>query len=77
MRATLFPKTGGALLPAISDTSWQIAGTGDFNGDGKVDILWRNYGTGLNYVWYMDGVTVTGGELLMTVADLNWIIVNR
>ena len=23
-------------------TSWQIAGTGDFNGDGKDDILWRN-----------------------------------
>ena len=23
-------------------TSWQVAGTGDFNGDGRDDILWRN-----------------------------------
>lgn len=23
-------------------TSWQVAGTGDFNGDGHSDILWRN-----------------------------------
>jgi hypothetical protein len=23
-------------------TSWHMAGTGDFNGDGRVDILWRN-----------------------------------
>jgi len=28
----------GLLVP----TSWQIAGTGDFNGDGHSDILWRN-----------------------------------
>jgi serralysin len=23
-------------------SSWQIAGVGDFNGDGKSDILWHN-----------------------------------
>jgi hypothetical protein len=23
-------------------TDWHVAGTGDFNGDGRVDILWRN-----------------------------------
>ena len=23
-------------------TNWQIAGTGDFNGDGRDDIMWRN-----------------------------------
>ena len=24
------------------DSSWQIAGVGDYNGDFKSDILWRN-----------------------------------
>jgi hypothetical protein len=37
---------------------------GDFNGDGKPDILWQNNSTGHNSVWYMNGVTVSG------VADL-------
>jgi Ca2+-binding RTX toxin-like protein len=31
-------------------TSWQVAGVGDFNGDGKDDILWRN-ANGLTVDW--------------------------
>jgi hypothetical protein len=31
-------------------TQWQIAGSGDFNGDGKVDILWR-HNSGLISDW--------------------------
>ncbi|HEV2595401.1 MAG TPA: M10 family metallopeptidase C-terminal domain-containing protein, partial [Sphingomicrobium sp.] len=31
-----------ANLNTIVPTSWHIAGTGDFNGDGRVDVLWRN-----------------------------------
>ena len=27
---------------ATVPTSWKMAGTGDFNGDGRTDILWRN-----------------------------------
>jgi serralysin len=38
---------GGFSSNAVNElngvsTSWQIAGTGDFNGDGRVDVLWRN-----------------------------------
>jgi hypothetical protein len=30
----------------------------DYNGDGKKDILWRNYQTGENTMWLMNGTTI-------------------
>src|SRR5262249_40855777 len=38
-------------------------GTGDFNGDGKGDILWHNTTTGQVVVWLMNGPNVIGGGL--------------
>ena len=38
---------------------WQIVGTGDFNGDGKADILWRHT-TGSVSIWLMNGASVSG-----------------
>jgi hypothetical protein len=32
-------------------TNWKIAATGDFSGDGKSDILWRDSSTGLTVDW--------------------------
>ena len=37
------------------------AGTGDFNGDGKSDILWQNSSTDDVWIWEMDGTTQIGG----------------
>jgi len=59
----------------VTDTNWQIVGTGDFNNDGKTDVLWRNTSTGQNVVWLMDGVNYGGYAWLLEVADLNWEIV--
>jgi hypothetical protein len=33
------------------DINWWITGVDDFNGDGKADLLWRNYSTGRNAIW--------------------------
>jgi hypothetical protein len=45
--------------PVPDSSGWRFAGTGDFNHDGKVDILWHNGGTGATQAWFMDGVTMT------------------
>ena len=40
-----------ARTGTVADQNWKVAGTGDFNGDGKSDILWRNTSTGDNAIW--------------------------
>jgi hypothetical protein len=73
--------SGYGYLYGIADLSWEIAGTGDFNSDGYVDILWRNYGTGglqgWNCVWYMQGEGIIGYDYPMIIPDTNWRIVNK
>jgi serralysin len=32
---------------------WQIGGSGDVNGDGTDDLIWRNSATGEAYLWLM------------------------
>jgi uncharacterized delta-60 repeat protein len=60
-------------LRTLADLNWSVVGIGDFDGDGKADILWRNSGTGENYVYFMDGTTIKPGEgYIRTVADPNW-----
>jgi FG-GAP repeat len=38
--------------------NWAVYGTGDFNGDGKGDLLWRDSVTGAVSIWFMDGGNV-------------------
>jgi hypothetical protein len=67
-----------AELIQVTDPAWQIAGTGDYNNDGRVDILWRYYGAGgSNVIWYMDGVSWSASAEILSVPDLNWRIVSR
>ena len=36
------------------DLAWQVQGVGDFNGDGRADIVWRHT-NGQPAIWFMDG----------------------
>ena len=48
--------------------------SGDFNADGKQDILWRNMQTGEVRIWYMNGSTILADDSVLTVG-LDWQIV--
>lgn len=52
--------------------NWAVVGVGDFNGDSKPDILWRNSDSGNLSCWYMDGVLKTGGVVITGLSDLTW-----
>jgi hypothetical protein len=51
----LNPSTAGLGTVPMA---WSIVGTGDFNGDGYSDILWRNTSTGNVAIWEMDGTAI-------------------
>ena len=65
--------TAPSLLK-VPDLSWKVEGIADFTGDGKVDILWRNYQTGEIGTWNMNGTTFVDTSYLLRVPDLSWQI---
>lgn len=55
---------------------WSVAQTGDFDGDEKMDILWRNAVTGDNYISFMNGaVFKSNSDFTQSVAPA-WRLFN-
>jgi hypothetical protein len=70
-------RQGAAYFDPLNtgDSSWRIVGAGDFNSDGKTDLLYQSTG-GLLSVWFMDGMTRTGASLLNPIGvDRSWRVV--
>jgi hypothetical protein len=47
--------------PVDLDSSWSLAGVGDFTGNGTSDLLWRN-ANGTLAEWAMNGSQITSGQ---------------
>jgi hypothetical protein len=63
----------GAVQHAPVTNDWQVEGIGDFNGDGKSDVLWRQDGSGQVYVWEMNGQQVqTEGAVQHAPVTNDW-----
>ncbi|MBF0537741.1 MAG: FG-GAP repeat protein [Nitrospirae bacterium] len=52
--------------------NWQIKVVGDYNGDGKADILWEDTSKGDIYVYLMDGVNISGGGFVSFGMTSDW-----
>ncbi len=61
----------GAVF-TLGDANWQVQGTGDYDGNGKDDLLWRNEVTGENYLWFMNGTSLASSGPIQSLADLAW-----
>ena len=69
-----FSANNGSAFTQVA-TSWHVQGTGDFNGDGRDDILWRNDdGTIGDWLGTASGGFTVNGSLLTTIAN-SWHIV--
>jgi FtsP/CotA-like multicopper oxidase with cupredoxin domain len=65
------PGNSGVLSPGVG---WTLVATGDFNHDGKPDVVWRNQGNGQNVVWYMNGAAKLGEAALPTLGGNSRIV---
>jgi hypothetical protein len=54
---------------------WELAAIADYNGDGFVDLGWRQNVTGENVVWLMEGVTRVEESVTNPLIDRKWHIV--
>jgi hypothetical protein len=71
-------RIGSAMLNPVNpgDINWKLVAAGDFNHDGKPDIIWQDAISGDVAIWYMDGVNKIGGDMLNPVnaGDITWEI---
>ena len=75
-------QTNGGFTPndanafASAPTSWHIVGTGDFNGDGRDDILWRSDAGQLsNWLGQANGGFVGNDANAFTTVPTSWTVV--
>ena len=64
--------TGSSALGNVT-SNFVVQGVGDFNGDGAIDILWRDTNSGTLSIWFTNGAQVTSAAAVGTLPS-NWTI---
>jgi len=55
---------GGAIAGSPFGTDFKVVGEGDFNFDGRADLVYRNSTTGLTEIQFLNGQTALGGGIV-------------
>jgi hypothetical protein len=64
---------GSGVLSVTAPSGWVIEDSGDYNGDGKTDLLWRNTANNQLAVWELDGTQLQPGtDLVSPLAPSGW-----
>ena len=72
MEAILLVKQAATVTTVATD--WSISKVGDYDGDGKGDLLWHQTG-GTVAIWMMDGVLLKSGVNVTTI-PADWFVAN-
>jgi hypothetical protein len=62
-------------LQLAGPLAYDVAGVGDFNADGKLDLLWQHPANGDVWTWYLDNGVYAGSAPIagpMTYKVLGW-----
>ena len=63
---------GGGPVSAKCGPAWKAIGTGDFNNDGRSDILFQNTTSGQVSIWEMNGNKLIGGRRASPNPGTSW-----
>jgi hypothetical protein len=64
----------GSPATVSPSSGWNVVGVGDFNDDGKADILWQNDTSGEVYIWLMNGTGIASQGVVANSLSPNWAV---
>lgn len=53
----------------FSNSAWKVTHTGDFDSDGRADLVWRNDSTGATAIWLMHGLQAAEATVILVHPD--------
>jgi len=61
-----------AVVASGVPLTWQVAGVGDVDGDGKADLVWRHVQNGDVAIWLLDGAMVRASPVMAVGVPLTF-----